>query len=86
MARSGKSHSRITTKATSTREMTPHRKLLLMAQLSADYTDMTVEHTDIWSSEHFEAKGFPCIGLYDGADTIWQVDISIAGKLLSAPS
>jgi hypothetical protein len=44
-----------------------------MAQLAADYTSMTVEHTDIWSSDYmpFEAKGFPCIGLYDGgADSI----------------
>jgi hypothetical protein len=41
---------------------------LQMAQLAADYTSMTVEHTDIWSSDYmpFEAKGFPCIGLYDG--------------------
>jgi hypothetical protein len=41
---------------------------LQMAQLAADYTGMTVEHTDIWSSDYmpFEAKGFPCIGLYDG--------------------
>lgn len=42
---------------------------LQMAQLAADYTSMTVEHTDIWSSDYmpFESKGFPCIGLYDGA-------------------
>jgi hypothetical protein len=61
---------------------------LLMAQLAADYTGMTVEHTDIWSSDYmpFEAKGFPCIGLYDGAadasfyhttqDKIGQVDLA----------
>ncbi len=41
---------------------------LQMAQLVADYTSMTVEHTNIWSSDYmpFEAKGYPCIGLYDG--------------------
>jgi hypothetical protein len=61
---------------------------LQMAQLVADYTSMTVEHTDIWSSDYmpFEAKGYPCIGLYDGAadapfyhttqDKISQVDLS----------
>jgi peptidase M28-like protein len=42
---------------------------LRMAQLAADYTGLTVEHTDIWNSDYmpFEAKGFPCIGIYDGA-------------------
>jgi hypothetical protein len=42
---------------------------LQMAQYAADYTSMTVEHTDIWNSDYmpFEAKGYPCIGLYDGA-------------------
>jgi leucyl aminopeptidase len=61
---------------------------LQMAQLVADYTSMTVEHTDIWSSDYmpFESKGFPCIGLYDGAadaafyhttqDKIGQVDLT----------
>jgi len=61
---------------------------LQMAQLAADYTSMTVEHTDIWSSDYmpFEAKGFPCIGLYDGAadapfyhttqDKVGQVDMT----------
>jgi hypothetical protein len=61
---------------------------LQMAQLAADYTSMTVEHTDIWSSDYmpFEAKGFPCIGLFDGAadapfyhttqDKIAQVDLA----------
>jgi hypothetical protein len=60
---------------------------LQMAQLVADYTSMTVEHTDIWASDYmpFEAKGYPCIGLYDGAsdepfyhkttDTMAQVSI-----------
>ena len=59
-----------------------------MAQLAADYTGMTVEHTDIWNSDYmpFEARGFPCIGLYDGAadapfyhttqDKIGQVDLA----------
>jgi hypothetical protein len=61
---------------------------LQMAQHAADYTGMTVEHTDIWSSDYmpFEAKGFPCIGLYDGGadapfyhttqDKIAQVDMA----------
>jgi hypothetical protein len=61
---------------------------LQMAQLAGDYTSMTVEHTDIWSSDYmpFEGKGFPCIGLYDGAadatfyhttqDKITQVDMA----------
>ena len=60
---------------------------LRMAQLAADYTSMTVEHTDIWNSDYmpFEKKGFPCIGLYDGAadaafyhttqDKVSQVDM-----------
>ena len=42
-----------------------------MAQVVSDYTGLAVEHTDIWNSDYmpFEAKGFPCIGLYDeGAD------------------
>ena len=40
-----------------------------MAQAAADYTRLQVEHTDIWNSDYmpFEAKGYPCIGLYDGA-------------------
>ena len=40
---------------------------LQMAQLAADYTSLSVEHTDIWSSDYmpFEAQGFPCVGLYD---------------------
>jgi len=61
---------------------------LQMAQHAADYTGMTVEHTDIWSSDYmpFEAKGYPCIGLYDGAadapfyhttqDKMAQVDLA----------
>ena len=61
---------------------------LQMAQHAADYTGMTVEHTDIWSSDYmpFEAKGYPCIDLYDGAadapfyhttqDKMAQVDLA----------
>lgn len=44
---------------------------LTMAQVAADYTALAVVHTDIYSSDYmpFEAKGYPCIGLYDnGAD------------------
>jgi Zn-dependent M28 family amino/carboxypeptidase len=60
---------------------------LQMAQHAADYTKLNVEHTDIWSSDYmpFEARGFPCIGLYDGAadapfyhtidDTVTNVNI-----------
>ena len=41
---------------------------LMMAQAAADYTNLDVEHTDIYSSDYmpFEAKGFPCIGAFDG--------------------
>jgi Zn-dependent M28 family amino/carboxypeptidase len=40
---------------------------LLMAQAAADYTTLAVEHTDIWNSDYmpFEAKGYPCIGVYE---------------------
>ncbi|TIX50899.1 MAG: Zn-dependent exopeptidase M28, partial [Mesorhizobium sp.] len=40
---------------------------LRVAQMAADYTELTVEHTNIWSSDYmpFEAVGFPCVGLYD---------------------
>ena len=43
---------------------------LLMAQAAADYTSLAVEHTDIWNSDYmpFEAKGFACIGAYEGGD------------------
>ena len=35
---------------------------LLMAQAAADYTNLAVEHTDIWNSDYmpFEAKGYAC--------------------------
>jgi Zn-dependent M28 family amino/carboxypeptidase len=61
---------------------------LQLAQAAADYTGLTVEHTDIWNSDYmpFEAKGYPCIGLYDGAadapfyhttlDTMGVVDLA----------
>lgn len=40
---------------------------LLMAQMAADYTALVVEHTDISDSDYmpFEAKGYPCIGVYE---------------------
>jgi Zn-dependent M28 family amino/carboxypeptidase len=43
---------------------------LLMAQATADYTTLQVEHTDIWNSDYmpFEAKGYACIGAYEGGD------------------
>ena len=43
---------------------------LVMAQAAADYTDLAVEHTDIWNSDYmpFEAKGTACIGAYEGGD------------------
>jgi Peptidase family M28 len=50
------------------------RYALQMAQAAADYTTLTVEHTNIWSSDYipFEAKGVPCVGLYDeGADEVF---------------
>ena len=61
---------------------------MTMAQAAADYTQLQVEHTDIWNSDYmpFEAKGFACIGLYDGAadapfyhsaeDTLDKVDLA----------
>jgi hypothetical protein len=41
---------------------------LQLAQVVADYTPLSVEHTDIWNSDYmpFERIGSPCIGLYDG--------------------
>jgi len=43
---------------------------LLMAQAAADYTHLAVEHTDIWNSDYmpFEAKGYACIGVYEGGE------------------
>lgn len=40
---------------------------LLMAQAAVDYTNLTVEHSDIWNSDYlpFEAKGYACIGVYE---------------------
>jgi hypothetical protein len=61
---------------------------MTMAQAAADYTSLQVEHTDIWNSDYmpFEAKGYACIGLYDGAadapfyhspeDTLDKVDLA----------
>ena len=60
---------------------------LLMAQAAADYTGLIVEHTDIWNSDYipFEAKGFPCIGVYEASenpsyhrstDTASQIEIA----------
>jgi Peptidase family M28 len=61
---------------------------MTMAQAAADYTLLQVEHTDIWNSDYmpFEAKGYACIGLYDGAadapfyhsteDTLDKVDLA----------
>jgi hypothetical protein len=43
---------------------------LLMAQAAADYTHLAVDHTDIWNSDYmpFEAKGYACIGVYEGGE------------------
>jgi len=43
---------------------------LLMAQAAADYTRLAVKHTDIWNSDYmpFEAKGYACIGVYEGGE------------------
>ena len=43
---------------------------LLMAQAAADYTNLAIEHTDIWNSDYmpFEAKGYACIGVYEGGE------------------
>jgi Zn-dependent M28 family amino/carboxypeptidase len=60
---------------------------MLMAQAAADYTSLTVEHTDIWNSDYipFEAKGYPCIGVYEASqnpayhrtiDTLEQIDMA----------
>ena len=37
------------------------------AELAAIYTTLPIAHSDIWASDYmpFEARGFPCIGLYD---------------------
>jgi FMN phosphatase YigB (HAD superfamily) len=42
---------------------------LQMAQVAADYTNLVVEHTDIWNSDYipFEEKGYACIGLYEAS-------------------
>lgn len=60
---------------------------LLMAQAAADYTTLSVEHTDIWNSDYmpFEAKGYACIGVFEGgenpgyhqtSDTLATLDIT----------
>ncbi|MBL4628099.1 MAG: Zn-dependent exopeptidase M28 [Roseicyclus sp.] len=38
------------------------------ARLAAAHTTLNTTHTDIWASDYmpFEARGFPCIGFYDG--------------------
>jgi FMN phosphatase YigB (HAD superfamily) len=43
---------------------------LMMAQAAADYTGLTVEHTDIWNSDYipFEAKGYACIGVFEASE------------------
>jgi len=43
---------------------------LQMAQAAADYTNLAIEHTDIWNSDYmpFEAKGYACIGVYEGGE------------------
>ncbi len=43
---------------------------LLMAQAAADHTNLSIEHTDIWNSDYmpFEAKGYACIGVYEGSE------------------
>jgi Peptidase family M28 len=66
---------------------------MTMAQAAADYTSLQVEHTDIWNSDYmpFEAKGYACIGIYDGAadapfyhsteDTLDKVDLARAAEV-----
>jgi beta-phosphoglucomutase-like phosphatase (HAD superfamily) len=43
---------------------------LMMAQAAADYTNLAIEHTDIWNSDYmpFEAKGYAAIGVYEGGE------------------
>jgi Zn-dependent M28 family amino/carboxypeptidase len=43
---------------------------LQMAQVAADYTNLTVEHTDIWNSDYipFEEKGYACVGIYEASE------------------
>jgi len=43
---------------------------LLMAQVAADYTNLAIEHTDIWNSDYmpFEANGYAAIGVYEGGE------------------
>lgn len=43
---------------------------LQMAQVAADYTNLIVEHTDIWNSDYipFEEQGYACIGIYEASE------------------
>ncbi len=63
-----------------------------MAQMAADYTSLIVEHTDISNSDYmpFEAKGYPCIGVYEAghnpanhgsADTMADLDMNHLGEI-----
>ena len=62
-----------------------------MAQAAYDFTTLTVEHSDIWNSDYmpFEAKGFPCAGLYDNASdqpfyhTTYDTSDNISGERLN---
>lgn len=40
------------------------------ARLAQAHTTLATSHTDIWDSDYmpFEARGFPCIGLFDGGN------------------
>jgi FMN phosphatase YigB (HAD superfamily) len=51
---------------------------MTMAQAAADYTSLTVAHTDIWNSDYmpFEEKGFVCIGVYNAYDNPFYHKIS----------
>ena len=74
---------------------------LQTAQAAVDYTNLSIEHTNIWSSDYmpFEADGVPAIGLYDEggdeafyhstSDTIANVDrdrLTQIAKLVVASS
>jgi FMN phosphatase YigB (HAD superfamily) len=57
---------------------------LLMAQAAADYTSLTVEHSDIWNSDYipFEQLGYPCIGVYEaGQNPAYHRSTDTADKL-----
>ena len=63
-----------------------------MAQMAADYTDLSVTMGEIYESDYmpFEARGYVCVGAYEGEenpnyhstnDTIESVNVSFVAKV-----